>query len=109
MHELSWVIQTIIMLALGLIGYFIKDLKKGIQEEISDNKRRIEETNVRLDEFREEFKEYKVDQAREISNQFRDYVSKSEFVRVTSNYEHKLDKIYDILMEMKTTGNKEGR
>lgn len=108
MLELSWVIQTIIMLALGLIGYFIKDLKKSIQEEIMDNKRRIEETIESLEDLREEFKEYKVEQAREISNQFKDYVSKGEFVRVTANYERKLDKIYDILMEIRGSGNKEG-
>lgn len=105
MPDINWVIQSVIMLALGIIGYFIKDLKKSIQEEITENKRRIDETNVRLEEFREEFKEYKVEQAREISGQFKDYVSKSEFVRVTANYERKIDKIYDILMEIKSTVN----
>lgn len=108
MPEISWIIQSVIMIALGIIGYFIKDLKKSIQEEITENKRRIEETNERLEEFREEFKEYKVEQAREISSQFKDYVSKSEFIRVTANYERKLDKIYDLLMEIRSTGKSSG-
>lgn len=119
MTDINWIVQSIIMLALAIIGYFVKDLRKSIQEEIKENKRRIDETNKSLEklkdesnksleEFKDEFNEYKVVQAREISTQFKDYVSKSEFVRVTANYERKIDKIYDILMEIKTTVNKEG-
>ncbi|WP_041444608.1 hypothetical protein [Syntrophobotulus glycolicus] len=106
MPDVTWVIQTLTMLALAVISYFIKDLKKSIQEDIADNKQRIEDTNCKVEKLEGEFNNFKVEQAKEISAQFKDYVSKSEFVRVTANYERKLDKIYDAVMTLKT-GNKE--
>ncbi len=108
MPEMSWIVQTLTMVALGIIAYFIKDLKKSIQEDIAENKQKIEDTDCKLEAFKKEYNTFRVEQAKEISGQFKDYVSKSEFVRVTSNYERKLDKIYDAVMSMKTTGNKEG-
>jgi cell division protein FtsL len=108
MPDMNWIVQTITMLALGIIAYFMKDLKNSIQKDIAENKQKIEDTNCQLERFKEEFNDFKVEQAKEIANQFKDYVSKSEFVRVTANYERKMDKIYDAIMSIKNFWNKEG-
>lgn len=110
----TWVIQTIIMLLLGAIGFFLKDLKKGIEDKINN-------TGSKLDAFREEVAksnialegrmekrivctEEKCEELQRDLAAYRDHVNKNftlkdDFIRAISGIDRKLDKIYDTIME----------
>ncbi|ABR46639.1 hypothetical protein Amet_4371 [Alkaliphilus metalliredigens QYMF] len=89
--NLSWVIQTIIMLGLGTIAYFLKEFKKSIDKNISETNWKTNKNQEDIKELKEEFNEHKVRIAKE-------YVHKDDFIRAMSNVDKKLDKIHDVLV-----------
>lgn len=121
----TWIIQTIIMLLLGAIGYFLKDLKKGFEDKIAGTDERIgsleHKLDSKLDAFKEEVNknsksleerfdkrikctEEKYEDLQRDLNAYRDHVNKNftlkdDFIRAISGIDRKLDKIYDTIME----------
>jgi archaellum component FlaC len=110
----SWIIQTIIVAGIGLIGYFLKDLKKGFEV-------RIGSLDCKLDTFEEKVKkdnkdlearldtrikctEERCEDLQRDLNAYRDHVNrnftlKDDFIRAISGIDRKLDKIIDTMME----------
>ncbi len=121
----TWVVQTIIMLLLGAIGYFLKDLKKGFEDKITGTDKRIGSLEKKLDDKLDDFKrevqkstaaledrldkriqgtEEKYEDLQRDLNAYRDHVNKNftlkdDFIRAISGIDRKLDKIYDTIME----------
>ena len=83
--DLTWIMQSVIMLGIGALGFFIKDLKRSIAEDITENKQEIRVVKNDLNDFKE-------------TVALR-YVQKDEFVAAISNMDKKLDKIYDKVIE----------
>lgn len=86
----SWIIQTVTMLGIGIIGYFIKDLKKSIEEKIANNELSIRENTEKIEDLKEEFNKYKTEMPFH-------YVLRDDFIRAMSNVDKKLDRIYEIV------------
>lgn len=84
---IKYLIQTAMILALGIIAYFLKDMKKTTEEKILDNKERIEELENKFNDFKEAIPLH--------------YVLKDDFIRAVSTIDKKLDKIYDVLAGFK--------
>lgn len=108
--SVEWIIQTVIMLIIGIIGFFIKRSLTEMESKINKNNDRIEEVNQQLsDKIDEKMKN--VDALQKDFQNFKErvvdeFVKKSEHNRVTGEIMTKLDKIFDILMSIKT-GNKQ--
>ena len=90
--DTAWIIQTIIMLGIGALAYFIKDLKKSIDGKIEKNIKDIDSNTEKIENLEEKFSDYKETVAMR-------YVQKDEFIRAISNMDRKLDKIYDRVAE----------
>jgi len=88
----TWIIQTVTMLGIGALGYFIKDLKKSIEGRIEQNTKSIDANTEKIDNLEEKFNNYKETVAMR-------YVQKDEFIRAITNMDKKLDKIYDRVVE----------
>lgn len=73
---ITWVIQTVIMVGIGAIGYFLKSTMK-------ETKGKIEALEEKFNDFKEEIPQK--------------YVSKDDFIRAISSIDVKLDKIYDYI------------
>lgn len=126
----SWVIQTLIIGCLAVIGYLLKDLKKGIEGKIGSAEERIQGLETRLDckldAFREEIEknncalesrleeriksnEQRYEALYKDLNDYKGQVNKNftlkdDFIRAISGIDRKLDKIYDTLMENSRKG-----
>jgi len=110
----SWIIQTLIVVGLGVVGYFLKDLKNGVESKIGsldckfdtfeekvkqDNKDLEERLEKRIKCTEERYEDLQKD-----LNAYRDHVNKNftlkdDFIRAISGIDRKLDKIYDTIME----------
>lgn len=75
--------QTIYTVALGLIAYLLRDLKKSIEDKVSKNTSDIESLQEELSDLKADLPFV--------------YVMREDFVRVMANVEVKLDKIYDYI------------
>lgn len=96
-NTIGWLIQTAIMLGIGIIGYFLKDTNKKIEERIKQNEKSIEQTNEKIEMLEEKFNELKIDMPTK-------YVVRDDFIRAMSSVDTKLDKIYDIITVTKRGG-----
>ena len=109
--SVEWIVQTIIMLFIGIIGFFIKQSLNGMEIKITKNNDRTEEVYKQLSENIDEKMKY----VNELQKDFQgfkekvvdEFARKSELNRVTGEIMSKLDKIFDILMSLKT-GIKQG-
>ncbi|HWP96425.1 MAG TPA: hypothetical protein VN426_06210 [Syntrophomonadaceae bacterium] len=125
----SWIIQTLIMLALGVIGYFLKDMKSSFEKQLNSQSERMQGMEVRMDDkldaFKEEVKrnnqslEIRLDKritsteeryealCRDLNNYkdqiHKDYTLKDDFIRAVSTIERKLDKITELITERRPT------
>jgi hypothetical protein len=88
----AWIIQTITMLGIGALGFFIKDLKKSIEGRIEQNTKGIDNNTEKIETLEEKFSNYKETVAMR-------YVQKDEFIRAVTSMDKKLDKIYDRVVE----------
>jgi len=90
--------QTITTLGIGILGYLIKDLKKNIDKDINENKNEIAEVEKSLIGKIEKV-DKKVDDFKDHVN--KNFVDKESYIRNITNFDCKLDKITDLIMEMK--------
>lgn len=79
----TWVIQTIIMVGIGVIGYFIKSTNGKLDERMKDNENKLDALEEKFNNFKEEIPQK--------------YVGKDDFIRAISSIGVKLDKIYDYI------------
>ena len=119
----TWVVQTLILLSLGVIGYFLKDMKASFENKITGAEQHIQGMETRLDCKLDIFKEevekniqametrlddrIKTNEKRyedlnkdlhDYKNQVnKDFTLKDDFIRAISGIDRKLDKIYDSL------------
>lgn len=113
--DFGWVSETVIMVGIGALGYFLKDLKKSIEKEIQQNKSDIKsihsEMNDKIDKINTDTNDRidkvdaKLDQFKEHVN--RNFVDKESYIRNITSFDTKLDKISDMIMEMKGERNRE--
>lgn len=109
--SVEWIIQTVIMLVIGIIGFFIKQSLNSMESKINKNNDRIDEVYKQLSEYIDEKMKH-VDELQKDFQCFKEkvvdeFARKSELNRVTGEIMNKLEKIFDILMSLKT-GNKQG-
>lgn len=89
-----WAIQTVIGLMIGAIGYFIKDLRKTMQNEIERSQAESKNNKDKIEKLEKEFNDYK----ESVPYKF---VLHEEFNRVVGNFDRKLDEIMKYLREGK--------
>lgn len=90
MLSTSWVLQTVIIVGIGALAWFMKDMKQSIESKISANACDTETNAKDIKELTERFGSYREEVAMK-------YVHKDEFVRAITNMDKKLDKIYDLV------------
>ncbi|BFH11103.1 hypothetical protein J6TS7_21730 [Paenibacillus dendritiformis] len=83
--EWNWVIQTVTMLGIGAIGFFLKTTLSEIKQQIASSSRRV-------DGLERELKELKSDLPFI-------YVTREDYIRSLNNVDKKLDKIHDTMLE----------
>ena len=96
--DINYIIQGVMAIALGAIGYFLKDLKDSIKKEIYDNKTEINTVKKELTEKINNV-DKKVDNFKDHVN--KNFVDKENYIRDITNFDRKLDKITDLIIEMK--------
>ena len=101
-----WVLlPTVVGVVVGVIGYLMKrsitQMDKKIDEaswRTDEMSTKLEQLNARLENvvngLRKEFYEYKDKAADE-------FVRKADFIHVTSDIGKKLDRVYDVLLDLK--------
>lgn len=94
-----WVLlPTAATVVVGIIGYLMKRSIMEMDKKIDEMSDRLDQTNVRmeksLNELRKEFYEYKDKAADE-------FAKNRDFIHATSDIGKKLDKVYDILLDLK--------
>lgn len=114
----TWIVQTLIVIGLAVIGWLLKDLKKGIEGKISSAEERIAGLEVQLDKKLLNFKneidkritntEQHYEALCKDLNEYKDQVNKNftlkdDFVRAVSNIDRKLDKITDLIIERRAS------
>ncbi|WP_113673482.1 hypothetical protein [Vallitalea guaymasensis] len=116
--DYSWLWQLATTLGIGVIGYFLKQLNKNIDNKISQNKEDISENNENIKKLQDDFNdykleqekqlnEYKLQQEKDITKRFDNYISRKEFITVISNTDKKLDEIYTEIIK-RGRGEKDG-
>lgn len=83
--NINTILQLITVTIIGIIGYFIKDKVKSLQEKDKKNEESINSLQKELIDFQKEMP-------------FR-YVTRDEFIRSITNIDSKLDKIYEKLSQ----------
>lgn len=96
--NIDWITQTITTIGIGILAYLIKDMKKNIDKDINQNKSEIAEVERNLNDKIEKV-EKKVDDFKDHVN--KNFVDKESYIRNITNFDCKLDKITDLIMEMK--------
>ncbi|MDO4720461.1 MAG: hypothetical protein Q4A78_07340 [Peptostreptococcaceae bacterium] len=93
---MSWILQTITMLGIGIIGFFIKRTLDKLEKTSEHLGKKIDELNEKYDQEVDKLR-------REISDLKNDlpflYVLREDFLRVMNNVEGKLDKITSYVVE----------
>lgn len=84
---ISWIIQTVTMLAIGAVVYLLQDMKKSIDTKINENKDEIKAVKKELDDFKDKIP--------------LQYVLRDDFIRAMTNVDKKLDEITRILLQRK--------
>lgn len=120
----SWVIQTLIIGCLAVIGYLLKDLKKGIESKIGSAEERLlgleARLDCKLDAFKDEAEKNNLALEARLDKRIRtneercealykdlndykgqvnkNFTLKDDFIRAISGIDRKLDKIYDTMV-----------
>lgn len=101
-----WILlPTVVSIVISIIGYLMQRSITGIDQKIDETNQQISGIYTRMDQadarleqlivdVRNEFYKYK-DKAAD------DFVRKTDFIHVTSDICKKLDKVYDILLDLK--------
>lgn len=83
----TWVIQSVTMLGIGVIGFFLKQTLASVR---ADN----EKTNKRVDAIEEKLNAT-------IQGLPFNYTLRDDFLRSMSRLENKMDEVRDVLLSMK--------
>ncbi|GAC41274.1 hypothetical protein [Paenibacillus popilliae] len=89
--DLNWALQTITMLGIGAIGYFLKTSMSEIKGQIKENAQRVSALEKELDDLRSDLPFI--------------YTTREDFIRTMNNVDKKLDKIQDSLIGGVRHGN----
>ncbi|MNW34015.1 hypothetical protein D3C74_109820 [compost metagenome] len=89
--DLNWALQTITMLGVGVIGYFLKSSMSEIKGQIKENAQRVTVLEKELDDLRSDLPFI--------------YTTREDFIRTLNNVDKKLDKIQDSLIGGSRHGN----
>lgn len=106
--DFDWIYKFVITCAVGSIAYFLKDIKKNTEDKIMQLQKDNKEFKIDVGTSNKENTE-KIDQLKEDLGSYKEEVS-CEYVRKTDYYQthgeisKKIDKIYDILMDMNKKG-----
>lgn len=94
--DYSWVLQGITTIAVGLIAYLLRDLKKTFEDKVQKNSTDIEAVKKDLNDLKADLPFV--------------YVMREDFIRAMANVEVKLDKIYELLTKGGAShGQEQGR
>ena len=109
--ESWWIITTVVGLAIGVIGYFLKRTMSTVDNHGKDIQN-IQLTYVTKDEMKT-LRQETTDKTDEIEKSVGDikdkYLTKDDFYRTQANTDKKLDKMYDLLLSMSKGGNNHGQ
>lgn len=95
---LAWIIQLIITCVVGIIAYFLKDMKKTHEDKISQLDNKVSAVEKKADQNKDELNDYKVEASRE-------YAKKEDYLRTNGEIMKRLDKIQDLIIEMMRKGS----
>jgi FtsZ-binding cell division protein ZapB len=101
--ELQWIMQSILLIMVSAISYFLKktiDELKEQDKEIKDDINRLRrETQEEIDALRQDTEDFK-QKAPFI------YTLREDHIRWAAAVDHKLDKIYEVIHKAMPTGGK---
>lgn len=80
---IMWIIQTVTMLGVGALGFFLKQTLSALRNDIARAEKRIDMLEAKFERL-----PY-------------DYTTKEDFIRAVSGFETKLDKLFDKVNELK--------
>lgn len=101
-----WVLlPTAVGVVIGVIGYLMQRSITEMDKKIDGSSGRIDEMSSKLDQSNERLEKIVTDLRREFY-QYKDkaadeFARKSDFIHVTSDIGKKIDKVYDILLDLK--------
>ncbi|MEG0020544.1 MAG: hypothetical protein RR846_08835 [Oscillospiraceae bacterium] len=95
-QEMITLYGTILTVLMGIVGYFLKSTMSRTEEHGKDIQR-IKQTYVEKKDF--ETRTEKLTQ--DVSDIKENFLTKEDFYRSQSNVDKKLDKMYDLLLELK--------
>ncbi|MEF2968344.1 hypothetical protein V3851_23785 [Paenibacillus sp. M1] len=89
--DYSWIIQTVTMLGIGAIGFFLKATLSEVKTQIKENAERVDALEEKLENLKSDLPFI--------------YTTREDFIRTMNNVDTKLEKIHDVLLK---GGNKHG-
>nr|DAS16596.1 MAG TPA: Protein of unknown function (DUF2730) [Bacteriophage sp.] len=87
---ITWIIQGLTGLAIGVIGYFIKRDRAALDEKLAQQDTRLEKQDSRIEQLEKDMKQLPFV-----------YTTREDFIRATTQIDQKLDKILDRIADMK--------
>lgn len=103
--SVAWVVQTAILLIIGIIGFFIKRSVDDMDKKIVASNERIDKVNKELsdsmEKLRTQFFDFKDSVNEEFAQINKDFVSNEIFARTIGDMVRKIDKMYDIVLDLK--------
>lgn len=97
---MNWwgVLPTVAAIVVGVLGYLMKRSIAEMDSKVGDMSKKLDQASERMEQslcdLRREFYEYKDKAADE-------FTRKADFVHATSDIGKKLDRVYDILLDLK--------
>jgi vacuolar-type H+-ATPase subunit I/STV1 len=89
----AWIVQLVITCVVGIIAYFLKDIKKNTEDKISQINTKVDSAHKKMEETKDALNDYKDEVSKE-------YVRKDDYLQTNGEIMKRLDKIQDILMDM---------
>jgi hypothetical protein len=80
--DLNWAMQTATLLAIAVIGFFLKTTMTEIKQQIKETATRVDELEKELDDLKSDLPFI--------------YTTREDFIRTMNNVDKKLDKIHDL-------------
>lgn len=110
--NLTAILQILTTLVIAIIGFFIKRELRSLEEADTENKNKIntleKEMYRKIDEVKEDCKTCKCENIEKVNlikeDISKEFVRKSDYLQTTGEIMKKLDKIFDILFELKGSG-----
>lgn len=107
--NLTAILQILTTVIIGIIGFFIKRELKKLEEADNENKNKIQalekDMYKKFDEIREDCKTCKFENIEKLNfikdDMSKEFVRKVDYLQTTGEIMKKLDKIFDILFELK--------